>query len=68
MSKTPSPDDLMTVGEIAKMFKVKPATVRLWIRRPVNPLPAVKVGDHGHYRVRRHAVESLAQTKYGDKS
>ena len=49
------PEKLYTVGEIAKLLRVKKATVRLWVRK--NWLDGVKVG--GSYRVKGQAIVFL---------
>ncbi len=58
-------DKLMTVPEVAAFFKVTPGTVRLWITREKNPLPAIK-GNNGRWKVYRSDMEALAQKMYGE--
>jgi excisionase family DNA binding protein len=37
-------ETLLTVTQAAKLAQVAPNTVRSWINRPVNPLPAQRPG------------------------
>ena len=49
-------DPLMTVPEVAEHLRLKPETVRRWIRRGI--LPALSLGsDRAGLRVRRSEVE-----------
>lgn len=57
-------DPLMTVSEIAEMFKVTSYTVRVWLRR--GDIKAIQVNTH--WRARRSDVEAYANQKYGDGS
>jgi excisionase family DNA binding protein len=49
-------DKLHTVAEVATIFSVEPATVRLWIRQ--NKIAAMKVGKG--WRVSRQAMANFA--------
>lgn len=60
---TDGPDPLMKVTDVAKIFDVKPATVRAWIKD--GTLDAIKIGAGHYWRVRRSAVTDLATRKYG---
>lgn len=57
-------DPMMKVSDVAKMFDVKPATVREWIKDGI--LPAIKIGTGHYWRVRTSEVTALAQRKYGE--
>ena len=52
--------DLLTVAEVARMFRVDDTTVRRWIKQgALEAVPLPKRGTHQGYRVRRETVDSL---------
>ncbi|GCE46718.1 excisionase family DNA binding protein [Thermosporothrix hazakensis] len=55
-------DEFLTVGEVAKILKVDPTTVRRWIRQgslEAVPLPLKDGGVRRRHRIRRSALNSL---------
>lgn len=57
--KNPSPDDLLTIEEVAEIFRVPVATVRKWRNDRTGP-PGFRVGKYVRYRrsaVERHITE-----------
>lgn len=66
MTTLPTVDDpFMTVPEVAKIFAVKPYTVRHWIKE--GKLEGVKLPG-GQWRVRRSTITEFAQKMYGDNN
>src|SRR4028118_2250185 len=68
--KNDVPDDLkevqlLTVGQVAKIFNVTAYTVRVWLNQ--GTLKGVKVGagTMGHWRITRQEVTRFANDKYG---
>jgi excisionase family DNA binding protein len=61
---TISPDDpLLSVAAVAKMFSVKPYTVRTWINQG-------KLKGHllsGRWRIQKSEVQRYANELFGDK-
>jgi excisionase family DNA binding protein len=57
-------DPLMKVSDVAKIFDVTSATVRVWIKDGI--LPAIKIGNGHYWRVYTSEVTALAQRKYGE--
>jgi excisionase family DNA binding protein len=56
-----------TVAELAKMLKMRPATVRTWIREGV--ITAGKFGgEHGDWRIPETEVRRLVNDAYGSKT
>lgn len=58
-----APDRLLRVNDVAKIFGVKPYTIRSWIKN--NKINAVLL-PAGHYRIFASEVRRLANVKYGD--
>lgn len=58
-----TPDSLMKVSDVAKLFDVKPATVRDWLKD--GSLEGMKIGQGHYWRVYASSVRELAQRKYG---
>jgi excisionase family DNA binding protein len=61
MADTPTPDALLTPGEVARLFRVNPKTVTRWAR--AGKLTAVRtLGGHRRFRASevRRAVAELA--------
>lgn len=56
-------DPLLKVATVAKMFEVRPYTIRQWIKD--GKLKAVRL-DGGHYRVYQSEVRRYANEKYGE--
>lgn len=54
---TRSPDELLTVAEIAGELKINVETVRRWIRS--GELPAFMLSDRSGYRVRRADLDAF---------
>lgn len=52
-------DDLASVGEIAKLYKRRPRTVRMWCDE--GKVVAVQVG--GHWLIDRTSVEDLFRVR-----
>jgi excisionase family DNA binding protein len=50
--------DLLTTGEVARMFRVDPKTVSRWVKE--NKLPAIRTPG-GQYRFVRATVEKFAE-------
>ena len=55
---------LYKVSEVAKLFEVKPDTIRVWLRD--GTLRGVKIGKGHYWRVPASAVEELATDRWGD--
>jgi excisionase family DNA binding protein len=55
---------LYKVDEVAKLFEVKPDTIRVWLRD--GTLRGVKIGKGHYWRVPASAVEELATDRWGD--
>jgi excisionase family DNA binding protein len=60
---TELPDRLMKVSDVAEIFDVTSATVRVWIAEGI--LPAIKIGNGHYWRVYASEVTALAERKYG---
>ena len=58
-------DPFLTPGEIARMFGVKPYTVRQWIKD--GKFPAEKM-QSGRLKVRLSTLQKFAQEQFGDDS
>lgn len=59
-SPSGSGDDLLTVKEVAAIFRLDTSTVRRWIRN--GKIPAVELPHSGTrtvYRIKRHTVQTL---------
>lgn len=56
---TSSPDELLTVQEIAQELKVNVETVRRWIRSGTLPAFVLGNSDRRGYRVRRADLDSF---------
>jgi excisionase family DNA binding protein len=59
-----SPEDLLTVGEVAKLLRVHDSTVRRWIKAGV--LEAILLprrGSHQIYRIRRSTLDALLASR-----
>lgn len=54
-------DQLMTVGEVAKIFQVSNYTVRVWIHE--DQIKATKIGRR--WRIPKSEVTRFANLKYG---
>lgn len=55
-------DPYLTIGQVADLFAVKPATVRRWIK--AGRLKAYKPGRD--WRIRRSDAATLAEKEYGN--
>jgi excisionase family DNA binding protein len=53
---------LLSVKEVAPIFGVEEATIRIWLRE--GKLEGTRPGKN--WRIKRTSVEALAQTKFGD--
>lgn len=54
----------LKVSEVAAMFGVETATVRLWLRD--GTLEGIKIGKGHYWRISTSAAQRLAQKRYGD--
>jgi excisionase family DNA binding protein len=52
------------VSDVAKMFNVKPATVRIWLSN--GTLSGIKIGSGHYWRIPEDSVTKLAERRYGD--
>jgi len=60
----PEIEEFFTVAELSKILKMKPYTVRIWIRDKV--IIAVKLGgEHGDWRIPKSEVQRLVDEAYG---
>lgn len=53
--------DLLTVEEVAELFRVTPLTIKRWGKR--GKLPAIRINSRGDRRYRKEAVEWLLKEK-----
>lgn len=51
-------------GEVAKLFDVKPSTVREWLKS--GELKGIKIGQGHYWRVPESAIKELAERRYGN--
>lgn len=58
--------DLLRASECAKMYGVRPDTVRLWLRKRI--IPHVLVGPYAQKRIRRVDAEKYLQSVAGARS
>lgn len=56
-------DPLLTIGEVANLFKVAPYTVREWIKE--EKFKATKIGNR--WRIPKSEIVKFANEKYGSK-
>lgn len=56
-------EKLYKVSEVADLFEVTPATVRLWLRE--GTIEGVKIGRGHYWRIPESAVQSLATERHG---
>lgn len=61
-----TPEKMMKVSEVAKIFDVEPATVREWLKD--GDLRGNKIGKGHYWRVPESAVMELVNKKYGSES
>lgn len=59
-------EKLFTVEEAAKLFSVKPLTIRQWLRE--KKLRGVKAPGGHFWRIPESAIDELANQKYGDSN
>lgn len=60
-------DKLMTVHEVAAMFQVTPATVRIWLNdSDPRSLQGIRISKQRAWRVYTSEVNRYANQKYGD--
>jgi excisionase family DNA binding protein len=57
---------LYKVSEVADLFEVTPATVRIWLNDGI--LNGVKIGKGHYWRIPASAVEELATFRWGDET
>ena len=58
---------LLTVHEVAEMFRVTEYTVREWLRDPEVSLAGFRTKNgRGQWRVRESEAERFAQERYGN--
>lgn len=56
----PSPDDLLSIPQIARMYGINPASVRAWRLTPAKVIP---LGSSGKFKLFRRAdVEAYANS------
>lgn len=63
-SDAQEPDTLLKVSDVAKMFNVTSATVRIWLSD--GTLKGVKIGRGYYWRIYLSEARKLAKDKYGD--
>lgn len=56
----------LKVSEVAAMFDVETATVRVWLRD--GTLEGIKIGKGHYWRIPKSAAVELANRKYGSES
>jgi hypothetical protein len=57
----PSPDDLLSIPQIARMYGINPASVRAWRLTPAKVIP---FGSNGKFKLFRRAdVEAYANSE-----
>lgn len=59
-------EKLYTVREVAQLFEVTSATVRIWLND--GDLRGIKIGKGHYWRVPASAVEELATNRWGSES
>ncbi len=59
------PEVYYKVSDVANLFDVTPATVRVWLTSDPPILHGVKIGKGHYWRIPRSAVRELAQERYG---
>ena len=58
--------DLLTVSEVARIFRVDDTTVRRWIKQgALEAVPLPKRGARQGYRVKRETVDKFFSTQEG---
>jgi excisionase family DNA binding protein len=57
---------LYKVSEVAKLFDVTPATVRIWLNDKT--LRGIKIGKGHYWRIPSTAVEELATSRWGSEN
>lgn len=60
------PDTFMKVREVAEIFDVTTATVRVWLND--GTLTGQKIGKGHYWRVSARSVKQLANARYGMES
>lgn len=58
------PKAVLKVSDVAEMFAVKSATVRMWLRS--GDLKGFKTSDKGPWRVNRDDAIDYAEKRYGE--
>jgi excisionase family DNA binding protein len=58
-------EKLYRVSEVAALFEVTPATVRIWLNEGI--LQGIKIGRGHYWRIPASAVEELATSRWGDR-
>lgn len=58
-------DPLLKVSDVARMFDVEPATVRVWLKE--GDLRGIKIGKGHYWRIPKSAARELANRKYGSE-
>ena len=59
--------DLLTVSEVARMFRVDDTTVRRWIKQgALEAVPLPKRGARQGYRIRRETVDKFFSNQEGN--
>ena len=66
MTEPIAPDILMKPADVAKIFDVQPATVRIWLNE--GKLKGVKIGKGHYWRIPSREVNRFANELYGDKN
>ena len=59
--------DLLTVAEVARIFRVDDTTVRRWIKQgALEAVPLPKRGTRQGYRVKRETVDKIFSAQEGN--
>jgi predicted site-specific integrase-resolvase len=59
-------EKLYKVSEVAELFEVTPATVRLWLNEGI--LYGVKIGKGYYWRIPQSSIENLATERWGSEN
>lgn len=59
-------EKLYKVREVAELFEVTPATIRLWLND--GTLHGVKIGKGYYWRVPESSIKDLATSRWGSES
>jgi len=61
-----TPMKMLKVSDVAKIFDVEPATVRVWLND--GTLEGVKIGKGHYWRIPEQNVIDLANRRYGSEN